>query len=115
MKKLDPILKQLLHEGTVIPAHPLALHEDHSIDEEGQRLLSRYYMASGAGGIAVAVHSTQFEIRDPNINLFETVLQWAAEEVQKANLDRPFIKVAGICGPTEQAVREAKNCRTIQL
>ncbi|EEI93066.1 hypothetical protein HMPREF0765_1364 [Sphingobacterium spiritivorum ATCC 33300] len=109
MKKLDPILKQLLHEGTVIPAHPLALHEDRSIDEEGQRLLSRYYMASGAGGIAVAVHSTQFEIRDPKINLFETVLQWAAEEVQKANLDRPFIKVAGICGPTEQAVREAET------
>ncbi|MGJ1368175.1 dihydrodipicolinate synthase family protein [Sphingobacterium spiritivorum] len=109
MKKLNPALKQLLHEGTVIPAHPLALHEDRSIDEEGQRLLSRYYMASGAGGIAVAVHSTQFEIRDPKINLFETVLQWAAEEVQNANLDRPFIKVAGICGPTEQAVREAET------
>ncbi|QQT26188.1 dihydrodipicolinate synthase family protein [Sphingobacterium spiritivorum] len=109
MKKLDPVLKKLLHEGTVIPAHPLALHEDRSIDEEGQRLLSRYYMASGAGGIAVAVHSTQFEIRDPKINLFETVLQWAAEEVQKADLERPFIKVAGICGPTEQAIREAET------
>ncbi|HEY0771951.1 MAG TPA: dihydrodipicolinate synthase family protein, partial [Sphingobacteriaceae bacterium] len=29
-------------------------------------------------------------------------------EVDKAELSRPFIKVAGICGPTEQAVKEAE-------
>lgn len=108
MKALSSILKEHLRQGTVIPAHPLALNADRTIDEEHQRLLTRYYLASGAGGIAVAVHSTQFEIRDPAIDLFETVLQWASEEVENANLDRPFIKVAGICGPTEQAVAEAK-------
>jgi len=109
MKKLDANLQQHLWAGTVIPAHPLALHEDRSIDQESQRLLTKYYIASGAGGIAVAVHSTQFEIRDPKINLFETVLKWASEEVDKAELQRPFLKIAGICGPTEQAVQEAKT------
>ncbi|PTX18881.1 dihydrodipicolinate synthase/N-acetylneuraminate lyase [Pontibacter mucosus] len=105
---LDTTLKALLHEGTVIPAHPLALNADRKLDERMQRQLTRYYMASGAGGVAVGVHSTQFEIRDPKINLYETVLRLAAEEVEKAKLDRPFIKVAGICGPTAQAIQEAE-------
>ncbi|MES2446563.1 MAG: dihydrodipicolinate synthase family protein [Bacteroidota bacterium] len=108
MQTLHPILKKHLLGGTVFPAHPLALNEDRTLDEAKQRQLSRYYIASGAGGIAVGVHSTQFEIRDPEVNLYETVLKLAAEEVDTANLDRPFIKIAGICGPTEQAVAEAK-------
>lgn len=108
MKKLDKNLKEFLMQGTVIPAHPLALTEERQLDEAAQRRLSRYYMASGAGGIAVAVHSTQFEIRDPKINLLERVLTLASEEIEKANLNRPFLKIAGICGPTEQAVSEAQ-------
>lgn len=108
MNRLSPELKQHLHQGTVIPAHPLALKADRTIDESRQRQLSRYYMASGAGGIAIGVHSTQFEIRDPQVNLFETVLKWAAEEIKAANLTRPFLKVAGICGPTNQAIAESE-------
>lgn len=95
-----------LHEGLVIPAHPLALGSDRLLDEQSQRALSRYYIASGAGGIAVGVHSTQFEIREPKHNLLEKVLRMASEEVDNAELTRPFIKVAGICGPTEQALHE---------
>lgn len=95
-------------QGTVIPAHPLALTEDRALDEFHQRLLTNYYIDAGAGGIAVAVHSTQFEIRDPEIGLFEKVLELASEEIAKANLNRPFIKVCGICGPTKQAVNEAR-------
>ncbi|OOG77203.1 dihydrodipicolinate synthase family protein [Algoriphagus sp. A40] len=108
MNKLSKELKQHLLQGTVIPAHPLALKADRSIDEAKQRQLSRYYMASGAGGIAIGVHSTQFEIRDPQINLYETVLKWAAEEIVAVKLDKPFLKVAGICGPTLQAKAEAQ-------
>ncbi|NOU63802.1 dihydrodipicolinate synthase family protein [Paenibacillus sp. LMG 31461] len=95
-----------LHDGLVIPAHPLALTADRQLDEQSQRALTRYYMAAGSGGIAVGVHSTQFEIRDPKYNLYEKVLRMAAEEVELAGLTRPFIKVAGICGPTEQAEKE---------
>jgi dihydrodipicolinate synthase/N-acetylneuraminate lyase len=101
-------IKSLLFEGTVIPAHPLALNEDRSLDEEGQRRLTNYYMDAGAGGIAVGVHTTQFEIRNPEFNLYERVLRLAVEEVNKKNLARPFIKVAGICGQTSQAVEEAQ-------
>lgn len=108
MKILKEDIKALLHEGTVIPAHPLALDSNRRLDEERQRQLMRYYMAAGAGGIAVAVHSTQFEIRNKGIDLLEPVLRIAAEEIQKAALPRPFIKVAGIVGPTAQAVQEAK-------
>ena len=104
---LHPEIKELLFQGTVIPAHPLALNGDRSLDREHQRLLTRYYMASGAGGIAVGVHTTQFQIRDPKIDLYHKVLQLASEEVSKGNLERPFIKVAGISGDVEQAVNEA--------
>jgi dihydrodipicolinate synthase/N-acetylneuraminate lyase len=106
-KDLSPELLKALHEGLVIPAHPLALTEARKLDERHQRALTRYYIASGAGGIAVGVHSTQFEIRDKEVGLLEPVLRLAAEEADRAGLDRPFIKVAGICGPTEQALAEA--------
>jgi dihydrodipicolinate synthase/N-acetylneuraminate lyase len=110
MRYPEPAAKinQLLQEGTVIPAHPLALNKDRRLDEQRQRRLTQYYIASGAGGVAVGVHTTQFEIRDPGINLLESVLRMAAEEIEKVTLPRPFIKVAGIVGPTEQAIREAK-------
>lgn len=105
-----PIL-DLLHEGTVIPAHPLALDNNLKFDEEKQRRLTRYYMASGAGGIAIGVHTTQFEIRKPSVNLYEPVLKIASEEIESQALSRPFIKIAGICGPLPQAVTEAELAR----
>ncbi|MEO6550724.1 MAG: dihydrodipicolinate synthase family protein [Ferruginibacter sp.] len=105
---LQPNIKELLHRGTIIPAHPLALREDRSLDEERQRRLTRYYIAAGAGGVAVGVHTTQFEIRKPAINLYEKVLQLATEEIDQSGLDRPFIKVAGIVGKTGEAIKEAE-------
>lgn len=110
---LNDDIKELLQQGTVIPAHPLALTADRELDESHQRLLTRYYMAAGAGGVAVGVHTTQFEIRDPKIDLYEKVLGLAIEEVESANLNRPFIKVAGVSGSTEQAVNEAKICKKL--
>lgn len=64
-------------------------------------------MASGTGGIAVGVHSTQFAIRDPKIGLLEPVLSLAADEVRKAGVADSYLLIAGLCGPTEQAVSEA--------
>jgi hypothetical protein len=106
--KLNKDIKELLFSGTVIPAHPLALTRDLRIDEQRQRALTRYYIDCGVGGIAIGVHTTQFEIRNPGVNLLEPVLKLAAEEIAEAGLNRPFIKVAGICGPTSQAVKEAE-------
>lgn len=105
--ELNKDVHRLLNEGTVIPAHPLTLNQDLKIDEERQRSLTRYYLASGAGGIAVGVHTTQFEIRKPEFNYLETVLRLASEEVSEYSTKRPLIKVAGICGPTSQALKEA--------
>lgn len=99
--------EKLLLAGTVIPAHPLVLNAAKQLDEAKQRRLTRYYLACGAGGVAVGVHTTQFEIRKPEFNLYEKVLQLAAEEIAAAELQRPFIKVAGICGDTPQALHEA--------
>ncbi|MER6583479.1 dihydrodipicolinate synthase family protein [Nonomuraea sp. NPDC001023] len=95
----------LLREGTVIPAHPLALTAGRTLDERRQRALTRYYLASGAGGAAVAVHTTQFEIR--RAGLLRPVLELAAEVVAK-EAERPFVMVAGACGDTAQAVAEAE-------
>ncbi len=108
---LNNELQQLLYDGTVIPAHPLALTETHELDENRQRLLTRYYLASGAGGVAVGVHTTQFAIRKPEINLLERVLALAADEITTAGLTRPFLKIAGLCGSTDQALQEASLAR----
>jgi len=99
-----------LQRGVVIPAIPLALDAQRKVDQRRQRALLRYYSAAGAGGIAVGVHSTQFEIRQPAIGLFEPVLSLAADEMDR--LDRlrpePLVRIAGACGTTAQAVGEAK-------
>jgi dihydrodipicolinate synthase/N-acetylneuraminate lyase len=105
--EIQSTIKEFLHKGTIIPAHPLALDAIRVLDEERQRRLTRYYMAAGTGGVAVGVHTTQFEIRKPEINLLETVLRLAAEEIDNAQLDRPFVKVAGVVGSTEKAIKEA--------
>ncbi len=98
-----------LHKGVVIPALPLALNKNREIDESRQRALIRYYLAAGAGGVAVAVHTTQFEIRLPEINLYERVLRIASEEFDRfaKQMNKPVIRVAGVIGKTEQAVKEA--------
>ena len=105
-KKLSADIASLLHTGAFIPAHPLALTKDLKMDEPRQRNLTRYYINAGVGGIAIAVHTTQFEIRQPAFNLLETVLDVTADEIKQHK--KPLIKVAGICGPTEQAINEAK-------
>jgi dihydrodipicolinate synthase/N-acetylneuraminate lyase len=108
MKPLSTEIKKRLLHGTVIPAHPLALNANRELDEERQRLLTRYYLAAGAGGLAVGVHTTQFEIHDPETGLYPKVLALAAEEIERTKLSRPVIKIAGVSGPTEQAVEEAQ-------
>jgi len=103
-------LRKYLGIGHVIPALPLALNEDGTWNQRHQRALLRYYFDAGAGGLAVAVHSTQFEIREPQHALFEPILRFAEEEVQalRESRGREFCLIAGICGRTEQAVQEAK-------
>src|SRR5580700_11464316 len=108
--KMGARIQQVLKAGTVIPAHPLALKADRRLDERRQRALTRYYVAAGAGGLAVGVHTTQFAIRDPRVGLFEPVLKLAAEEMDQADRTRlePLIRIGGICGETAQATREAQ-------
>ena len=108
-KELSESKIKLLRDGTVIPAHPLALDGNRKLNEKHQRALTRYYIDAGAGGVAVGVHSTQFEIRNPEFNLYEPVLRLAAEEVNHAVLRRPFLKIAGVCGPVDQAVKETST------
>lgn len=95
-------LHEKLQSGLVIPAHPLALTANRKLDERRQRALTRYYRAAGAGGVAVAVHTTQFAIRE--VGLLEPVLQLAAEELRGSAM----VKIAGVCGPRAQAAREAE-------
>ncbi len=97
-------VRRRLAEGLVIPAHPLALTAARKLDEKRQRALTRYYLAAGAGGIAVGVHTTQFAIRDPQIGLYRPVLELAVEEAAKGSI----VKIAGVCGDRKQAVREAE-------
>jgi dihydrodipicolinate synthase/N-acetylneuraminate lyase len=94
-----------LKAGAAIPAHPLALTAERKLDERHQRALSRYYRDAGAHGVAVGVHSTQFEIRRPEFGLYRPVLELAADTLRDNNM----ILVAGVCGKTAQAVREVRT------
>ncbi|MGZ8492949.1 MAG: dihydrodipicolinate synthase family protein, partial [Gemmatirosa sp.] len=99
-------VRQHLLAGQVIPAHPLALTPARELDERHQRALTRYYVASGAGGIAVGVHTTQFAIHAPQVGLYRPVLELAAETARDAlaresgGASRPFVLVAGLVGDT---------------
>lgn len=103
-------LRSHLLAGQVIPALPLALTRSRRWSERRQRAVIRYYIDAGAGGMAVGVHSTQFAIRDPKIGLFEPVLRLAIETARAwlGPKPRPFVCIAGLCGHTQQALREAQ-------
>jgi dihydrodipicolinate synthase/N-acetylneuraminate lyase len=114
---LEPLawVREALQAGLVIPAHPLALDANRKFDVRHQRALTRYYHAAGAGGVAVGVHTTQFEIRDPAYDLLRPVLALAAETVAAcdAATGRRTVRIAGVVGPTPQAVREAEMARDL--
>ncbi|RMD97463.1 MAG: dihydrodipicolinate synthase family protein [Calditrichaeota bacterium] len=99
-----------LRNGGVIPAHPLALDASRKLDEKRQRALTRYYCAAGAAGLAVAVHTTQFEIHAPASGLLRPVLALASETMDEMATasGKTLIKIAGIVGNTRQAVAEAE-------
>jgi dihydrodipicolinate synthase/N-acetylneuraminate lyase len=114
-------VRRLLGDGVVIPAHPLALTPTRTLDERHQRALTRYYVAAGAGGMAVGVHTTGFPIHDAKIGLYRPVLELAAETATAAlrtesgtdHTARGFVRVAGLVGDTHQAVREAGIARAL--
>jgi hypothetical protein len=99
-------VRRLIADGTVIPAHPLALNASRALDAARQRALSRYYIDAGAGGLAVGVHTTQFAIREAGLYL--PVLELAAETASSWTT-RPLALVAGLAGPTQQAIAEART------
>lgn len=112
---IDSRVHDVLRRGVVIPAHPLALDAHRQLDERRQRALTRYYCEAGAGGIAVGVHTTQFAIRDPEIGLFEPVLGLAVETIRECEQKsgKRLVKIAGVCGQTQQAAREAELARNL--
>ena len=103
-------VRRLIADGTVLPAHPLALNADRKLDTVHQRALTRYYIDAGAGGLAVGVHTTQFAIRD--VGLYRPVLELAAETAANWT-KRPLALIAGLAGSTKQAVTEAETARGI--
>lgn len=112
---MDLRVRTTLDRGTVIPAVPLALTAQRRLDERRQRALLRYYVAAGAGGLAVGVHTTQFAIRKPEVGLFEPVLALAADEMTRLDATRsnPLVRIGGVCGPTPQAMGEAECLRRL--
>src|SRR5688572_30572934 len=104
-----------LRAGQVIPALPLALDRNRRWDQRRQAALVRYYIDAGTGGLAVGVHSTQFAIRDPKIGLYAPVLQLAADTTRAwlGAKPRDFVLIAGLCGRTPQAVKEARTAAAL--
>jgi len=105
-------IRNRLFEGFVIPAHPLALTANRLLDERRQRALTRYYLAAGAGGLAIGVHTTQFAIHRPEVGLYRPVLELGMGEARRFAGNRP-VMIAGIVGETRQAVHEAETARDL--
>ncbi len=113
---MQALVAEILRRGVVIPAHPLALTPQRTLDERRQAALTRYYCEAGAGGIAVGVHTTQFAIRDSKVGLFEPVLRLAVDVAAEyeRHAGRRVVRIAGVCGQTAQAVREAALARKLR-
>jgi hypothetical protein len=111
MTSLKPAIRERLHQGVVIPAHPLALDAEGHLDGARQAALTRYYLDAGAGGVAVGVHTTQFEIR--RHGLYEEVLRIAIDTIRERVRPETPIAVAGVIGPTESALKEAALARDL--
>ena len=107
-------VRERLHRGVVIPAHPLALGPDRRLDVQHQTALTRYYLDAGAGGVAVGVHTTQFGIRREQ-GMYEAVLRLAREVIRERESERdyPIISIAGVVGETEPALREAQLAKSL--
>lgn len=119
-------LQDRLDAGVVIPAHPLALDGTRRLDLAAQRSLTRYQLEAGAHGLAVGVHSTQFELHD-DPGLLRTVWELAArtagehaatasgtvEELTEGTAEDAPLLIAGLVGDTAQAVREAEVARDL--
>lgn len=103
-------LHDRLDAGVVIPAHPLALDSAGHLDLRAQRALSRYQLAAGAHGLAVGVHSTQFELHDDPALLREV---WEQAASTAAESPTSPLLVAGLVGDTAQAVRGAEIARDL--
>ena len=111
---LPESVSQVLRQGAVIPAHPLALNAQRQIDPRRQRALSRYYLDAGAGGLAVGVHTTQFAIRENG--MYAPVLEMAMQTAQDwipLGGSRPLVMIAGVAGPTSQACAEAATAKAM--
>lgn len=110
MDRHEKAMKSLL-DGAFIPAVPLALDDSRHFDEACQRRLIRHYLDCGSGGIAAAVHSTQFEIRSPEHGLLIPVLGAVGDEISRFEKEtgKTVIKIAGVCGCVKQASAEAET------
>ncbi|MGA4508259.1 dihydrodipicolinate synthase family protein [Propionibacteriaceae bacterium G1746] len=91
-----------------MPAVPLLLDESRAIDWRAQRAVIRYYLAAGVDGLAVGVHTTQFELHDDRAALGD-LWQLVADEVAASG--RRVLLVAGITGDNGVAVAETELAR----
>ena len=105
--KISDELNIVLQKGVAIPANPTALTKGLKLDERRQRALTRYYLDAGSGGLAIGVHTSQFEIREAG--LYKPVLELGKEEIDsftKKN-NKEIIRISGVLGRSEQATKEA--------
>ncbi len=102
--QLSEIKKSILNKGVAIPANPTALTKNLKLDERRQRALIRYYLDAGSGGLAIGVHTSQFEIREAG--LYQPILELGKEEIENYS-NKEIIRIAGVLGKTQQAEKEA--------
>ncbi len=92
----------LLRRGGVFVPSPLALTPEKTMDEPYQRLLTLYYIRSGARSVVPAAHTGEFALHD--MALYERWLKIVMEMTRQYGRD--MVNIAAVSG--REALRQAR-------
>jgi len=104
---LNPNAKKILRKGGVFVPSPLALDEHLHVLEPWQRLLTLYYIHSGARAVIPAAHTGEFALNDPDI--FEHWLIIVKEMTQTYGNDMLLMAAIGGKDVHKQAETAARH------
>ena len=114
-KSISKNIIDILQKGVAIPAHPTALTKELKLNEKRQRALSRYYLDGGSGGLAIGVHTSQFEIR--KVGLYRPILELGKEEIDnftKKN-NKEIIKISGVFRVPKKVNKEITDIEGVEM
>lgn len=104
---LAPEKHRLLQQGGVFIPSPLAMNENRKVSESYQRLLTLYYIKSGARAVIPGAHTGEFALNDPEI--LEHWMIWVKEMTKAYGKDMILMAAIGGTDAMKQAEIAARH------